>query len=48
MYDPESIKAAAENSKLIDLPDAGYELLSETDVEEWAEKELKRREKEMS
>ena len=38
-HDPESIKAAAENSKLIELPETDYVLLSEEDVErEYAQK----------
>ena len=33
VYDPELIKAATENAKLIELPESGYVLLSEEDVE---------------
>ena len=33
VYDPELIKAATENAKLIELPENGYVLLSEEDVE---------------
>ena len=33
VYDPELIKAATENAKLIQLPDTDYVLLSEEDVE---------------
>lgn len=41
VYDPELIKAAMESSKLIELPETEYELLSEAEVEKWTEEEMK-------
>lgn len=42
VYDPELIKEVTENTKLIELLETKYELLSEADVEKWAESEAKR------
>lgn len=45
VYDKDMIKLAEENAKLIELPEKKYELLSEAEVEKWAEGELNREEK---
>ena len=42
VYDPELIKEAAENAKLIELPDTDYVLLSEDDVEKMVAEEEKK------
>ena len=42
VYDPELIKSATENAKLIELTETDYELLSEAEVERWAEEEKKK------
>ena len=46
VYDPELIKAATENAKLIELPETDYVLLSEAEVEKWAEEEKKKQNEE--
>jgi len=46
VYDPELIKAATENSKLIELPETDYVLMSEEDVEREIEMEEAKRKKE--
>ena len=43
--DPELIKEAVENSKLIELPETDYELLSEADVEKMVAEEAKKQKK---
>ena len=43
--DPELIKEAVENSKLIELPETDYELLSEADVEKMVDEEAKKQKK---
>jgi len=45
VYDPELIKEAAENAKLIELPESEYELLSESDVERLVAEEEEKRKK---
>ena len=44
VYDKTLIEEAEKNSKLIELPENGYELLSEADVEKWVEEEKKKQE----
>ena len=46
VYDPELIKSATENARLIELGETAYELLSEADVEKWAEEEKKKQNEE--
>ena len=45
VYDPELIKEASENAKIIDLPETDYVLLSETDVEKMVAEEKKKQKK---
>ena len=40
--DPELIKEAVENAKVIELPETDYELLSEADVEKMVAEEAKK------
>ena len=42
VYDPELIKEAIENAKVIELPETDYELLSEADVEKMIAEEAKK------
>ena len=42
VYDPELIKEAVENAKVIELPETDYELLSEADVEKMVAEEAKK------
>ena len=42
VYDPELIKEAVENAKVIELPETDYELLSEADVEKMIAEEAKK------
>lgn len=47
VYDPELIKFATEKARLLELGETDYELLSEADVEKWAEDEKKKQNEEM-
>ena len=45
VYDPKLIKEATENSKIIELAESDYELLSEDDVEKMVAEEEEKRKK---
>jgi len=43
VYDPELIREASENARIIELPETDYVLMSEEDVEQYVAEEEKKK-----